>query len=60
MDREHRRGGGVAIYVKNGIEFDVMESLCFAVDNLLECISINVCASRKKSIIVTCIYNLIV
>ena len=56
-DRENRRGGGVAIYVKNGIEFDVMESLSCAVDNLLECISINVCVSRKKSIIVTCIYG---
>ena len=51
MDHEDRRGGGVAIYVKNGIEFDVIESIGFAVDNLLECIS------RKKSIIVTCIYR---
>ena len=34
-----------------------MEILSCAVDNLLECISINVCVSRKKSIIVTCIYR---
>ena len=57
MDRENRRGGGVAIYVKNGIEFDVMESISCAVDNLLECISINVRVSKNKSIIVTCIYR---
>ena len=56
MDYENRRGGGVAIYAKNFIEFDVMESLSYAVDNLLECISIKLRASRKKSIIVTCIY----
>ena len=57
MDRENRRGGGVAIYMKNGIKFDVMESISCAVDNLLECISINVRVSRNKSIIVTCIYS---
>ena len=57
MDRENRRGGVVAIYVKNGIEFDVMESISCALDNLSKCISINVCVSRKKSIIVTCIYR---
>ena len=47
----------MAIYVKNGIEFDVMESLSCAVHNLFKCISIKVCASRIKSIIVTCIYR---
>ena len=34
-DREDPRGGGVAIYVKNCIEFDVIQSLSCAVDNLL-------------------------
>ena len=48
MDRENRRGGGVAFYVKNCIEFDVMESISCAVDNLLECISINVRVSKNK------------
>ena len=43
----------MAIYVKNCIEFDVMESISCAVDNLLECIAINV----RKSIIVTCIHR---
>ena len=38
----------MVIYVKNCIEFDVMESISCAVDNLLECISINVRVSRKK------------
>ena len=34
-----------------------MESISCTVDNLLECISINVRVSRKKSIIVACIYR---
>ena len=61
MDRENRRGGGVAIYVKNGNELDVMESISCAVDNLLECISINVRVSRKNLLLLpVCIDNLIV
>ena len=57
MDRENRRGGGVVINVKNGNEFDVMESISCAVGNFLECVSINVRVSRKKSIIVTYVHR---
>ena len=46
-DGENGRGGGVAIYVKNGIEFNVMESLSCAVEIFFDCISIKERARRK-------------
>ena len=48
MECENRIGGGVAINIKNGIEFDIMGSI---MDNLLECISINVRVSRKNQLL---------
>ena len=41
----------MAIYVKNNIEFDVIESLRYAVDNVLVCISINVHVTRKNQLL---------
>ena len=46
----------MAIIVKNNIEFDIMESLRCAVDNVLVHISIKVNVSTTKSIIGSCIY----
>ena len=43
MDREHRRGCGVAIYVNNGIEFDVMESISCAVICMLFAVMCIIC-----------------
>ena len=60
MDHENRRGSAVAIYVKNCIEFDVMEGMRCAVGNLLECISINVRVSIKKLLLPVYIDNQIV
>ena len=50
----------MAIYMKNGIEFDVMESLSCALDNFLECISIDILVSlslkRMNCILDHCTY----
>ena len=47
----------MAIYVKNGIELDVMESLSCAVDNFFGMYIHKCTCIKKKSIIVTCIHR---
>ncbi len=48
MNRKNKSGGGVALYVENGFKYKVVESMTTAVDDLLECVTKEICMGKKR------------
>jgi ASC-1-like (ASCH) protein len=48
INRQNKGGGGVAIYVDKTLNFKVLESMTTVVDNVSECISIEICKEKRK------------
>lgn len=40
-------GGGVALYVDKNLKFRVLESMTTVVNNVLECVTIEICKEKK-------------
>ena len=57
INRQNKIGGGVAIYVDRALKFKVMESMTTVMDNILECITVEICREKQKNVIVSCIYR---
>ena len=57
MNRRNKNGGGVAMYVDMNFKYKVIENMSTVVDNVLECITIEISREKKKNIIVSCIYR---
>ena len=53
LDRVSRKGGGVAIYVKNTFKHRLLNQMTYVVNYLLECLSIELTVKN----IVTCLYR---
>ena len=49
--------GGVGIYIKNGIDYDIINSLSLCEPTIAESIFIEVRNKKKKNIIVGCVYR---
>lgn len=56
-NRQNKGGGGVAIYVDKTLNFKVLENMTVVVDNLLECITIELYVEKSKNVIISCIYR---
>ena len=56
-NRSNKRGGGVMLYVSNLFDFSVVEQMADSVDDLYECISIEIKVKNGKNIIVSCLYR---
>lgn len=58
MDRQNKGGGGVAFFVDCTLKFNVVENMSVALDNLFECITIEIDNGNNKNIIImSCIYR---
>ena len=57
LDRVCRKGGGVAIYVKNTLKHRLFNQMTYAVNDLLECLSIELIDLSNNKNIVTCLYR---
>ncbi len=57
QNRVHKRGGGVALYVKSALKCKVIKNMTTVIDNLLECITIEINVEKSKNILVSCIYR---
>ena len=55
--RSDRRGGGVAIYIKEALKFSKRESFSFEEKDLFECVSVNVHLNDRKTVNVMCMYR---
>lgn len=56
-NRNNKKGGGVAIYVNVSIEFKVIQTMSMVIDDVLECITVELRIGNMKNIIVSCIYR---
>lgn len=56
-NRLNKRGGGVALYIHKSLNYRVLEGMTTVVDNLLECLTIEICMDKSKNIIISCIYR---
>ena len=57
LDRVCRKGGGVAIYVKNTLKHRLLNQMTYVVNDLLECLTIELTDQNNNKNIVTCIYR---
>ena len=48
MVRRCKKGGGVAIFVRKALKFKVLPELSSAIDDLFECITLEVILNHKK------------
>ena len=55
--RKNKRGGGVALYVKQELECKFLSYKSSVVDDLFECCTIEILLSGHRNIIVSCIYR---
>ena len=55
--RKNKRGGGVALYVKQELECKFLSYKSSVVDDLIECCTIEILLSGHRNIIVSCIYR---
>ena len=55
--RKNRKGGGVAVYIKNGINYKVIEEFCINKDNCFECVTVDLCGVMKKNIRISVMYR---
>ena len=57
INRQNKGGGGVAIYVDKTLHFKVLDRMTTVVDNVLECISIEICKEKRNNLIISCLYR---
>lgn len=56
-NRQNKMGGGVALYVHKTIKYSILQSMSIAVDNVMECLTIEIINEKKKNIIISCVYR---
>ena len=57
INRVNKNCGGTAIYVDNRLNYKVIENMSIAVEDVCECISIEIIMEKKKNVIVSCVYR---
>ena len=55
--RKTTKYGGVSLYVKNELNFNIVENMCYCIDDVYECIPIELCNSNEKNTIISCVYR---
>lgn len=57
IDRVNKKGGGVALFVDKKLNYKLEKSMSFTVDDILECITIEIIQKKKKNVLVSCMYR---
>ena len=57
MNRVNKKGGGVALYVDEALRCSQIESMSSTIDNVLECVTIEIYVEKANNIIISCIYR---
>ena len=55
--RKNKRGGGVALFVNTDLKCRIVECMTMAINDLFECITVEIDMEKKKNVVVTCIYR---
>ena len=56
-NRENKGGGGVALYIDRNLRYKTIENMSTIVNDVMECITIEICMGTKRNVIVSCVYR---
>ena len=54
MARENRKGGGVAIYVSDSLDYRFIDRMSVTINGVMECVTVELCINKRKNITVNC------
>ena len=57
QNRCNKRGGGVVLFVMTAFKSKVIGDMTIVIDNVMECITIEIEVERSKNILISCIYR---
>lgn len=57
VNRVSKKGGGVALYICSDLKCKIIESMTTVIENLMECITVEIEMKKQRNIMVTCIYR---
>ncbi len=57
VNRANKKGGGVALYVDRRLKYKIVESMTTAIDDICECITVEIDMGKMKNVIVSCVYR---
>ena len=57
VDRLSRKGGGVAVYINNKFNCKLLNDQYLSIENVCECVTVEICLKKSKNIIISCIYR---
>ena len=57
INRNNKGGGGVAVYVDSNLNYTMVESMTTVIDNLVECLTIEICMEMSRNVLISCIYR---
>ncbi|XP_024141862.1 transcription factor CP2-like protein 1 isoform X1 [Oryzias melastigma] len=57
INREGKRGGGVALYVDNGLRSKLVKEMSVAIEGVLECVAVEIEMCESRNVIPACIYK---
>ena len=55
--RISKKGGGVALFINNHLDFKILNKMTTAIDDVLECISVELIFEKSKNVVVSCVYR---
>lgn len=56
-NRSNRSGGGVALYIDSNLKYRLVECLTVVIDDLMECIAVEIELERRRNMVVACVYR---
>lgn len=56
-NRQKKTGGGAALYIDKNLSCKILEDMTLAVEDLFECITVEIVLQARKTILVSCIYR---
>ena len=57
INRSNKKAGGVALFVDSDLKCKPVEYMTVAIDDLMECITVEIEMEKMRNIIVTCLYR---
>ena len=56
-NRINKRGGGVALFVNSDLRCKVVENMTTTIDDLMECLTLEIELEGKRNIVIMCVYR---
>ena len=56
-NRANKGGGGVALYIDRKLRYKIIESMSTTINDVMECITIEICMGIKRNVMVSCVYR---